>query len=211
MSKLKTKTQTITGLTLTKKGSWNEIADACTEVEKLLESIEPGDIGEDVTEKELEHVRAEWEKWKPCKDEDYSKEMRKKTAEQSSVEKSTLEKNEKEPEEEIKEAAESAKKIPEVAKREEFDQVKDYLTDAVKKTGRALDSKVRKGVRRIEGQIYENIMLKANSLYFDNSVLSAVLSKRLMPNSDEKYEMTLHSNNSNLRELIAERINWDEN
>ncbi|KXA92497.1 hypothetical protein AKJ66_04045, partial [candidate division MSBL1 archaeon SCGC-AAA259E22] len=116
-----------------------------------------------------------------------------------------------EPEEEIKEAAESAKKIPEVAKREEFDQVKDYLTDAVKKTGRALDSKVRKGVRRIEGQIYENIMLKANSLYFDNSVLSAVLSKRLMPNSDEKYEMTLHSNNSNLRELIAERINWDEN
>ncbi|KXA93937.1 hypothetical protein AKJ40_00155 [candidate division MSBL1 archaeon SCGC-AAA259M10] len=78
MSKLKTKPQTISGLTLTKKGSWNEIADACTEVEKLLESIEPGDIGEDVTEKELEHVRAEWEKWKPCKDEDYSKEMRKK-------------------------------------------------------------------------------------------------------------------------------------
>ncbi|MFW5912219.1 MAG: DUF5828 family protein [Candidatus Hadarchaeota archaeon] len=190
-------------------GDWEKVVSVCRKVDVILEEVEPGEIGNDVTSDELEGLRNDWNSWRPCHGEEYSTDMRRKTAEQSTSTESELERNSEEAEEAMKKATDSTKKATKNAEEGKLDEAKDNFSEAVKETGRAVNSKVRNGVKKIEERIYESIILKVNSLYFDNSVLNAVLSKRLGADRDGKYEIILHSNNPNLRVLLAEKLGSD--
>lgn len=210
MLKMGSDTTSSPGLTLSKSGSWSDMVNLSESIESLLKSVKPEDVNGGITEKEFKNLFREWKEWRPHADENYSGEMRKKTAKQSSVEESNLEKEGKNATEEVKEAGGSISKVAADAREEGLKEIVNHLSNAFKCTSRAVDSKVRQGIRSVEETVYENIILRANSLYFDNSVLNAVLSKRAGIKNPEKFDLTLHSNNPHLREFFAERIDWDD-
>lgn len=193
-----------------KKGSCEEIVRVCREIGSALEDVKPEDLEDNVTKKDIERLKEEWGGWRPLSEDEFSDEMKEKTAEQSSIDESTLEKEGKEATEEIKNAGDSIKEAANEAKEKGFDEAKDQISNAVKCAGRAVDSGLRKGIRSVEENVYENVILKTNDFYFDNNLLSAVVSENIRGDSEEEYELTLHSNNPRLREFFAERIEWDE-
>jgi len=208
MAKLKQKNASEAGLKLKIEGDWTRVVAACERTGTILEKISPEDIGDEVTEDELDRLREDWECWKPQSGDDYSSEMREKTAKQSSI--NATEEKDDDIENSMEKAADSAKKVTDNVERGNLNEAKDNFSEAVKETGKVINSKVRNGARKVEKQIYEKVILKVNSLYFDNSVLNAVLSKRLNAGSSEEYEFVIHSNNPYLRNLMAKEIDWDE-
>lgn len=191
-------------------GSWQEITSVCEEVSTILGEVRPGKLGDHITQKQFDMLLEEWEDWRPHSTEDFSEEMREKTAEQSCLNESELEEDNKKPSEEMKNAGNSIVKATEDAEEKGLEEAKDLFAEAVKSAGKAVDTTLRQGMRNVEKKIYENIILKANSLYFDNSVLNAVLSKRIGADSSEKYKLTLHSNNPHLRRFFSERLDWND-
>lgn len=198
-----------TDLNLYKVGSWEAIVDFCEDIGTLLECDKIKDISSDFTEDKLEGISEDWEEWRPRDSEDFSEEMREKTAEHSSIGKSKLEEEGKEPSEEMKNATDSISKATEKVD-EDLDETKTHLSDAFKSAGKAVDSTVRQGIRKVEENVYENLILKTNSLYFDSTTLNAVISKRIGSDPSERYKLTLHSNNPQLRKFLVERIDLDE-
>lgn len=210
MSQAKSKEAQPPNLNLIKRGSWKDIITISENTESLLRSVKPENVEGKITQKEFDNLAEKWEEWRPCTEDDFSEEMREKTAEHSSVDESKIEEEGKETKDEVKNAGESIKKAATDAENGGLGEAKKHLKEAIKFTGRAVESEVRQGFRKVEEKIYENLILKANSLYFDNSALNAILSKRLGADSSERYQLTLHSNNPRLREFFAERINWDD-
>lgn len=198
-------------LNLSKSGSWEKIVELSENIGSHLKSVDPEDVNGEISKEEFETLSGEWEEWRPHTKDDFSVEMRKKTAEKCSMKKSESEEKNMSVKEEAKNAGESMMKAAKNSREKKLGKTANHIADAVESAGRAVDSKVRQGVRSLEEKIYENIILKANSLYFDNSVLDVVLSKKWRANSsDKKYQLTLHSNNPHLREFFAKRIDWDD-
>ncbi|KXA93467.1 hypothetical protein AKJ64_00505 [candidate division MSBL1 archaeon SCGC-AAA259E17] len=195
-------------LSLSKAGTWEAVVELSEDIESLLKSVESEDVNGEISKKEFEVLSEEWEEWRPRAEDDFSDEMRKKTAKKSSMGESESEK--KVAKEEAKNAEESIAKAAKDSREKKLGETANHIADAVESGGRALNSEVRNGVRFLEEKIYENIILKANSLYFDNSVLDVVLSKKGRTNSSDEYKLTLHSNNPHLRKFFAERIDWDD-
>lgn len=210
MSEPETEDEPPPSLNLSKTGSWKGITSICRDVGSILRSAKPEELDENLSEDELDALCEEWENWRPESADDFSDEMIEKTAKQSSVGESELEKEEREPSQEMKKAGESIAKAAEDAEEEGLGEAKGHLSDAVKSAGQAIDSKIRQGIRNLEEKIYESVILKANSLYFDNSALNAVLSERRGADESERYRLTLHSNSPSLRKFLAERIDWDD-
>lgn len=199
-----------TGLKLQVKGDWNEIVDACEDTETVLEDIDCEDIDEEVSEKELENLREDWDCWKPEEEENYSKEMREKTAKQSTGRDTEKENETEKAKEAMEKAEDSAKKVTEKMEEKDLNEAKNNFSKALKKGGKAVNSKIKNGVKKLEEKIYEKLILKVNSLYFDNNVLNAVISKKRRKDQSEKYELTIHSNNPDLRKIIAGKIERDD-
>lgn len=197
-------------LNLSKKGSWEEIIDLSKEIGTLLSFLKSSDVNGEISKKGFEKLSEEWEEWRPCTGDDFSKEMRRKTARQSSIGKSRLEKKDGEMNKETGNASGSVRKAVESVKKRQFKEATSNLMNAVKCAGQVADSRIRQEVRSIEEKIYEKTILKMNSLYFDNRFLNAILSKNLGANSSERYQLTLHSNSPQLRKFFAERIDWDD-
>lgn len=210
MAENKSEKSSSMGLNLSKVGSWKDIVITSEEIKSLLRSVNSEEVGGDISNDEIDHLFEEWKEWRPRTQDDFSEEMREKTAKQSSVSESKLEEEEKDAMEGVEEVNESIEDATEKVENGDMGSAAKDLADAVKNTGQAIDCKVRQGVRKVEEGIYEKVILKANSLYFDNSVLNVVLSKNIGADSSERYQLTLHSNVSRLRELFAERIDWDE-
>lgn len=170
-------------LSLSRAGPWEDVVELSEDIGSLLRSVGPEDVNGEISKEEFEALSKEWEKWRPRAEDDFSGEMREKTAKKSSIGKSELEEGEG--------AKNTGKSMARAAKD-------------------SLDRKVRRGVRSLEEKIYENIILKANSLYFDGSALDVVLSKNWRSNSSDKYRLTLHSDSPHLRKFFANRIDWDD-
>lgn len=194
-----------------KAGIWREIVDVSKDISSVLNSLDLDDLKNKISEKDLKRVNREWEDWRPRRQENFSEEMRTKTAKQCSVNRSELEKEGKESSEKIKVAENSLKSATEEIKDKSFDAAKNQLLNGVKNVSKAVDCEVRKGIRSFEENVYENVILRTNSLYFDNSILNVVLSKNVYSNSEEKYQLDLYSNNPLMRRIFAERIDWDGN
>lgn len=197
-------------LKLVKKGSCEDIVKVCDNINSLLSKISSQDLKESVSDEDLERLSEEWENWRPCSPSDFSDDLRENTAEQSSIGEGSLEKEGKEAKEEIKEASNSIKKAAKEAEENGFDDAKEQVSDAVKSAGRAVDSGIRQGIRGVEENVYEKVILKTNDFYFDNNLLSVVISENRRGQSSNGYELSLHSNNPHLREFFAERVDWDE-
>lgn len=210
MSENKTPQEGHKSLNFSKEGSWKEIIDISENIQSLLGSVTPEDVNRKITKEQFNNLSKEWKKWRPQGKEKFSKEMREKTAKQCSIGKSELEDKKEKMDEELENASSSVKKVTGDAKNGELKKLANHLATAIKCTGRAVDSKIRQNVRPIEEKIYEKIILKANSLYFDHSALNAILSKKIGGENAKKYQLTLHSNNPDLRRFLADKIEWDE-
>ncbi|KXA90204.1 hypothetical protein AKJ57_04340 [candidate division MSBL1 archaeon SCGC-AAA259A05] len=197
-------------LSLSKTGTWKDVVELSEDIGSLLKSVEPEDVNGEISKDEFEALSREWQEWRPQAGDNFSREMREKTAKKSSIEKSEFEKKERDAKKEAKNAGKSMVKAAKDSRKKKLGKTANHIADAVESAGRALDCKVRQGARSLEEKIYENIILKANSLYFDNNVLDAVVSKKWRRNSSNKYQLTLHSNNPHLRKFFAKRIDWDD-
>ncbi len=209
MVKLEGENESEFGLKFKAEGDWKKVVSVCERIDTLLSNIKPEDIGNDITDEELDNLKEDWDCWKPCEEDEYSCEMREKTAEQSSVDEINRSENEN-IEESMEKAAESVKKVPVDVGNGKLKKAKNHLSESVRETGKIVNSKVRDGLRKVEEKIYEKVILKVNSLYFDKSVLNAILSKKINAEPSEEYELTIHSNNTYLRKLMADEIKWDE-
>lgn len=200
---------------LVKTGSWKEIVSVSENIESILSHLCTEDISGDVPdeeqelrENELESLIERWKEWRPHNKDKFSKEMRDKTAEQSSIGEASLEKEDKDATDEVEEAGNSIKKAVEETQRGKLDKAGKELTDAVERAGRAVDSKVRPGLRKIEEKTYE-IILKMNSLYFDTDLLGAILSRHWGKGSEKRYELDVNINNPRLRKTLVDKVDWD--
>ncbi|MFB6217224.1 MAG: DUF5828 family protein, partial [Candidatus Aenigmatarchaeota archaeon] len=138
------------GLQMVKSGSWEDIVRFSEKIEDFLNEAVAEDLENGVTQDEIDTLCEEWKNWRPENKDDFCEEMEEKTAQQSSIDESTLEKEGKDATEEIKEAGNSVSKATENAEEEDFEGAKEQLSEAAKCAGRAVDSSIRKGVREVE-------------------------------------------------------------
>lgn len=197
-------------LNLSKAGSWKNIIELSEKIESLLQTIESNQLEGNITKSELKTLYKKWKNWRPHNSDDFSVEMREKTAEQSCTKEASLEKEQKEPEKEAREAGNSLLKATKQAEKQGLEEAKKHLKDAAKSAGLAIGTTIQQGVQSVEEKIYEKVILKANSLYFDHSALNAILSKNIGADPSKKYQLTIHSNQPHLRKFFAERIDWDD-
>ncbi len=189
-----------TGLKFKRVGTWEDMVEISQEIGSLLESLNPEDFEEELPDNEFEELSREWDEWRPRTNDAYSHEMRKKTAKQCSLRVSEPEKGGN---------GTSGSPNPDNGKTEGNGGVKHHPANAIEKAKEAVNSKIRKGIRTVEENIYEKVMLKTNALYFDNCVLNAVLSRKRIKNPSSKYRLEIYSNNPQMRQIFASRIDWD--
>lgn len=199
--------KSIPGLKISKIGSWNDIVDTTERVSSILKTAEPNDLDEEITESEINKLSDEWDKWRPRNSEEFSREMRIKTAKQSCVKKPSL--NRRERKKKLEKAKNQMNKAVECADKKDFEEAKKCFFDSLTCIGKAVNSSVKRKVRAIEESIYKDIILKINPHYFDNNNLSVTLSKRWGASSSERYGLTIHSNKPKLRELFVKKIDFD--
>lgn len=186
-----------------KKGTWRDIVEISEDIGVLLRSLGPQDFDEELPESEFEELSREWEEWRPRKDDNFSGEMRKKTAQQCSLGESEAEKAERCSAEAKKASTDRTEGPGDAA------GVKRQGANGVQEVKKTVNHKIRKGIRTIEKNIYEKVILKTNALYFDNCILNAVLSRSMVKNPSCKYHLEIHSNNPQMRQFFASRIDWD--
>lgn len=200
---------------LAKTGSWENIVVVSKKIESMLQNLRAEEIRGDNSEEEfkaleedLEVLFKEWREWRPHRRDSYSKEMREKTAEQSSIGKGPLERKGKDSEDEIRNAGNSVKKAAEETKNGNLKDAGKEISSAIKCAGKAMDREMRPRVRKMEETAYKAV-LRLNSLYFDTDLMGAVLSKRRGPHSSDKFELKVHVKNPRLRKKIEEGAGMD--
>lgn len=191
-------------LNFTKIGSWDDIVETSKEIEFLLKSAEEDKAHEDIPEHQLESVAREWKNWRPSDGERFSREMREKTAKQSCIGKNEHVESKVEKDKKNRNIRDTPKRDSENAKKRRVIDISDRISPI----GKVLTKKIVEKLQCIEKNVYK-LMLKTNSLYFDHSHLHATLSKNKRDNDSKRYQMTIHSNNPHIRDLLAKGIQWN--
>lgn len=149
-------------------GSWNEIVEHGDRITNHLMQHE------DVDQEAL----AEWNQWRPNKHEDFSDDIREKTAEQTSVDEGPGEEQDTSATEDAKEAGKKLANSPKKAVDETLSEAGKDVKESAQHAARAVDSAGRKTMRAVEKTVYERVMTQMSPCYFDNQLVSANLGQQ---------------------------------
>ena len=186
------------GVTVTDTNSGIEVEGTWEEICNFFTELEPS-IGEHIDGDEAERL----DNWSP-EEEDGRKEMKRKTAEDASMNKRSLEKKCGEKKEEIKEGSKEIVKSVKDAKNR--DGGKEELANGAKKVARAVGTKSLGSMREAEKKIYEKVMLALNPYYFDSEDVSI----NLRSEDSGEYSMKVNVTDEDLKEDLQNNLTNDD-
>lgn len=177
------------------EGDWEEIVK---KGKKIKESLE---------DKNRKEEAEEWEKWRPKENEEYEKEIIKK-----SVEKSIGDKKPKENKQEADEKIKQTKK--------DYKQIKILFTRIIKRHTSILNnlfmftkSKSLELFKKIERFIYKNITAKYNPKYYEDEKLVSSIEKKSkihnLKKQEEEYKMSINFEDSKTNKKLEEEVKED--
>lgn len=181
---------TNSGLKVT--GDWDEICSFSEQLGSVIEDCLP-------EEKENECYKD----WRPREEED-SKDLKAKTAEEASMDERKLEEDFRGTEEEFQRAKDRISKTMEDIKRGSKPE-KD-LKKSSKNIGRIIGVKSIEAIRKMERVIYEKLMLKFNPYYFDTEDFSV----NIQENKKDDYVLTINIPDESLRDKIVIEMEEDK-
>lgn len=186
--------ETINGIEIT--GTWSEITEATKETtESLRENNAP--------EEEIK----KWNKWRPRKDEELNKEVHIKTIDEAKLAESKLERDNKHPSDETKDAIDD---INEAVKNINQDkETINCLNSSLKRTIRLIEDFLRKTIRAIEEVVYDKI-LRLNKKYYDSNLISASLgtknSLKHPTSAPTQYKLTLTIKQTKTKQTLQNKL-----
>lgn len=165
-------------------GSWTDIVSLGERITFAFTEIEV-DAAEQIDE---------WEEWRPKTTERLNEDVKEKTVKEASVSKSEGEKKDKKPMDDFSKAKEQVK-------NSDSSPFYDWLT-SIGYLKRGLDTVTRKSMRKVEENVYKNLMTKISPLYFDNELISANISKI----EKGKYVFEININDDEIKEAVRTQL-----
>ncbi len=168
------------------EGEWQKVCDFSQELEYMMERFL--DSKEEVEE---------YEEWRPhLKDSD--EDMKKKTAEEASIEEKDIERDFNGAEREIDKAEE--KIVDSVVDIGVGIDPSQDLKEALLEIEKVVGVESIRSLRKVEETIYKNLMLKMNPYYFDTEDISVNLERK----EEDIYCLRLNVSDEDLREHFQE-------
>ena len=178
-------------------GSWGEVVEHGERVSAALEAC-----GVDVDSEEFQ----EWEEWRPKAEERLGNDISEKTAEKASVDEGAGEQQGKTPNDDIQAAGERANEsLGELRKGRTKDSAETWQ-QAVLYAARAADSATRKALRGFEEWLYQNLMTAVSPYYFDNTLVSANISKKSSIDAPAEYTFEVNIVDDELKEAVGDHL-----
>ena len=174
-----------------KEGDWEEITEFAEDVEKAIEDTS---LKEDSLKK--------YKEWRPRKEED-TKEIKKKTVKQASIDRKKPEKDSNGSEDLVVASKKVAKAGKKVGKREKPNR---EIKDASKEVSNFVMSKTITSVRKFEETIYSDMMLRFNPYFFDAEDFSVDMRSQ----KNGKYTLGLNIPDEKCRDDIQRRFREDK-
>jgi hypothetical protein len=169
-------------------GDWSNIVEHGERISYTLERIGIQDY-----ESELN----EYNEWRP-KTAENSSDISERTADSASIDTS----EDKEPKDEINIAKQKASdSVSEIGDIDTSNAYNDSAESA-KHTLNAIKSVTKETFRKSEEMVYENIMTKMSPYYFDNSLISANISKK----SENKFSFEININVDELKQKMSNNL-----
>lgn len=177
--------ESVSGFKIT--GDWNRIVEHGERISYTLEKIGIKDH-----QSELD----EYNEWRP-KTPENSSDISEKTADNASID--TDNENPKEDISKAKEkASEGVSDITDADARNAYDD----STESAKHTVSAIKGATKETFKKSEEIIYENVMTKLSPYYFDNSLISANISKK----SDNVFSFEININVDDLKTKVSDNL-----
>lgn len=178
--------ESVSGFKIT--GDWNRIVEHGERISYTLDKIGIKDY-----QPELD----EYNKWRPKTPED-SSDISEKTADSASIDTTEDEK----PKDEIDMAKQKASdSVSDISDIDTSDAYSDSAESA-KHTINAIKSVTKETFRKSERIVYENIMTKMSPYYFDNSLVSANISKK----SENEFSFEININIDEIKEEVSDNL-----
>ena len=178
-------------------GSWGEVVEHGERVSAALEACGVEEDNEDFQE---------WEEWRPKAEERLGNDISEKTAEKASVDEGAGEQQGKTPNDDIQAAGERANEsLGELRKGRTKDSAETWQ-QAVLYAARAADSAARKALRGFEEWLYRNLMTAVSPYYFDNTLVSANISKKSGIDAPAEYTFEVNIVDDELKAAVGDHL-----
>lgn len=186
-------------------GSWEEVVEhgerAVAALNRAVAKEEQeDDLEGEPTEKQKESIE-EFEEWRP-RVEETDRDVSDKTAEKASTAEGEGEKEGASPMEDVKEATENAKEAVNATKELDQESATKNASKSLEQTQRATDTAVRRTVRAVEETIYKRLMTAISPYYFDNTLVSANLTKH----SEGKFTLEINISDDELKKKVRHEL-----
>lgn len=172
---------------ISKKGKWNEVARFAEKVEE--------EMSDSVDQKSVESFK----RWRP-KEDDEEKDMKRKTIESASLDKSEIEKDSDGVKEEFKDASENMYQAGKKAANRETPS--EEIKGASESFAKPIVSEISKAFRKFENIVYSRFALRSERYYLDTEDLSV----DLKTTRDGMYRMDVNANSDESRERLKEKF-----
>lgn len=163
-------------------GDWSSIVKHGEMISEALKS----------TSIDAEKQLSEWDRWKPEHGEN-TNDIEKRTAEMTSIDKNSREKNGIGIGDEIKRLR---------YKLDKYSSIKNILIISLDHTRLATDTIIRTGTRRLEKLVYKNIMTTLSPCYFDNKMFSANIHESSLISDNEEYTLEVKIENDEIMNSV---------
>lgn len=148
----------------------------------------------------------DWEEWRPKLDERIHEEVSEKTADKASISKGKGEEEGEDATGDLQTAGEKLEESYETLEEGEKEAI-EKAQDSLAHAKRAADTAGRKAVRTIEDTVYQGVMSKFSPYYFDNTIISANLSRKSGPLSDEEvFVFEINVNDDELKSRVDDLL-----
>ncbi len=178
------------------RGDWGEIVE---HGERLTRAFRDADV-----HTQSEEAYEEWDDWRPKSDELLGSDIREKTAKYASVREGKGEQEGATPNDDVKNAGQKLTESYERLEADEPDEAIEKWQDSMSYVARAADSAGRKALRSVEDAVYRNVMTQVAPYYFDNSLVSANVSRTGDP--EAPFSLEVDVNDDELKGMIAEQL-----
>jgi len=181
------------------RGTWEDVV---AHGERLTDALRELDVDADGL--------GEWDDWRPKAHERLEAEVSEKTVEQAVVEEGAGEAAGVAPTEDVQTAGETVAESMDVLEEDGPEDVYEKLVTALEHALRATDTAVRKGLRRAERTVFEEVMTEFTPYYFDNELVSANLRTTSRLEDGGEFVFEVNVNDDELKAAVGRRLGTRE-
>lgn len=186
--------ETLTGIEHT--GDWESLVRVG---EAITQHLRDADVENEGYGPEM----AEWDEWRPAVGDRLSKEVAERTANHAQVKENEIEQAGISPSEEASNGASEMRKVAEVT---DTQTQYEKLRASALHFGRSIETFSRKSLRRVEHFVYKHIMTQLSPYYFDNTLISANVTR----DGKGTYTLEVNLNDDEIQSAVVDKITEEQ-